>query len=81
MANGKAYPWNFAIVVKELNPWWWYVGSMAQRLEPGSWWKLARRLVLEVATPLGSVLALAGLAWRQPRQESSGAPDPSRPGA
>ena len=80
--NGAAPDWQFLPgYYKELNPWWWYVGSMAQRLEPGSWWKLARRLVLEVATPLGSVLALAGLAWRQPRQDSSGAPDPSRPGA
>jgi len=51
---------------KEVNPLWWYVGSWSQRLEVASWIKLAKRMIQEVATPLGMVLAAVGLFFRAP---------------
>lgn len=61
---------------KEVDPWWWYVGEWSQRLQLGAWRTLAQRLVLEVATPVGLVVAAIGL-WRAPRD--AGAPDARGP--
>ena len=71
--NAMAPDWNWLPgYYKEVDPWWWYVGSWAERLDPAAWRKLAQRLVFEVATPLGALAALVGLA-RQPH--ASRAPD------
>jgi len=70
--NRTAPDWNFLPgYYKESNAAWWYFGTLAGRLDPASWIKVLRRLVFEVATPLGALLALVGLAGRA---EDRGAP-------
>lgn len=60
--NATTPDWTFLPgFYKEVNPWWWYVGSFGQRLAVPSWIKLAKRMVFEVASPLGVLLAAAGL--------------------
>lgn len=61
---------------KEVDPWWWYVGSWAERLQLAAWRTLAMRLVIEVATPLGVLAAFIGLL-RAPT--AGAAPDARRP--
>ncbi len=64
--NAAAPDWNFLPgYYKEVNAMWWYVGSWSQRLNPGDWMKLARRLVQEVASPLGVLLAALALIPRR----------------
>ncbi len=58
---------------KEVDPWWWYVGSWAERLDAGAWRTLAQRLVLEVATPVGVIAAAVGLV-RRPAAPGTGDP-------
>lgn len=53
------------------NMWRWYFGPLAQRLEPGAWLALARRLVSSVAGPAAAPLALAGLWLARRRPETS----------
>lgn len=65
--NAAAPDWFFLPgYYKEVNPWWWYVGSWSQRLERAAWTKLAHRLLFDVATPVGAVLSPVALAWRRP---------------
>jgi hypothetical protein len=65
--NATAPDWNFLPgYYKEVNPLWWYIGSWSQRLDPRSWSKLVRRLVLEIATLPGIVLAVVGWLGRTP---------------
>ena len=46
----------------------WYFGALHDRLSFANWYALARRLALEVATPVGLPIAAMGLAWsRRPR--------------
>jgi hypothetical protein len=72
--NGAAPDWSFLPgFYKEVNPLWWYVGDLAQRLEIGNWIKLARRALFEILTPLGALLAL--LAWL-PRGARNAGPGP-----
>lgn len=62
--NGAAPDWSFLPgYYKELNPLWWYIGDLHQRFVPGDWIKLAKRLVFEIATPAGVVLAACGAAF------------------
>jgi len=44
---------------KEVNPLWRYTGTLAERQDIHNWIKIAKRLVYEIATPIGCVLALA----------------------
>lgn len=74
--NGAVPDWNWLPgFYKEVNPWWWYVGDWHTRLKPGNWLKLAHRVVFEIATPVGALLALAGAFTPSPRR--SGAPTPA----
>ena len=62
LVNAAAPDWTWLPgYYKEVNPWWWYVGSLHQRLAVGEWVKLGKRLVFEVASPAGAVLAACGL--------------------
>ncbi len=63
--NAAAPDWSFLPgYYKEVNPGWWYYGRLGDRLQPASWIKLARRLIMEVLSPAGVPLALLGLARR-----------------
>lgn len=58
--NAQAPDWDFLPgYYKEVNPLWWYFGDWHQRLQPGAWWKVVRRLINEVFTPPGVLLAFA----------------------
>ena len=59
---------------KEVNPLWWYVGDWTQRLHPGAWVKLARRLFFEVTSPGLAMFAVAGL--RRARAAAGRGPAP-----
>jgi hypothetical protein len=70
--NAAAPDWSFLPgYYKEVNPLWWYFGDLRQRFEAAPWIKLARRLVFDVATPLGALAALAGLGWNDRRTSTS----------
>lgn len=70
--NAAAPDWSFLPgYYREVNPLWWYFGHMAQRLDAAAWVKLARRLVFDVASPLGAVVAVAGLGWRDRRTSTT----------
>lgn len=58
---------------KEVNPLEWYFGDLGARLEVSSWSTLARRLLREILTPVGAVLALVGVVVRagEPREHPS----------
>lgn len=72
--NARVPDWYFLPdFYKEVNPLWRYTGTMAERLDPGNWIRIAKRLVYEVATPLGVLLALAALAPRGARTGSASA--------
>lgn len=74
--NGAAPDWFFLPgYYKESQAMWWYVGAWAQRVDPHRWVTLARRVVFEVASPVGVALAVAGLAWR-PAAAGAGEPPP-----
>ncbi|OGF17647.1 MAG: hypothetical protein A2W00_05115 [Candidatus Eisenbacteria bacterium RBG_16_71_46] len=61
--NAAAPDWSFLPgYYKEVNPAWWYFGSPAQRLVLHDWVRIARRALFAVATPIGALLAVAGLA-------------------
>jgi len=63
--NGAAPDWNWLPgYYKEVNPWWWYVGDMKQRLAPAAWIKLAKRMINEILTPAGVLLAACASFWR-----------------
>jgi len=65
--NAAAPDWYFLPgYYKESNAMWWYVGSLAQRLDPHGWVRLARSVLLEVLTPLGAACSVAALGWREP---------------
>ena len=73
--NATVPDWTFLPdFYKEVNPVWRYTGTMAERMEGGSWIRIAKRLVYEVATPLGVVLAIPSLIWRP----SPASPAPAR---
>lgn len=75
--NGMAPDWYWLPgYYKEVDPWWWYVGGLAERLDLSAWTTLARRLVFEVATPLGALAAVAGVL---PRSRAPGAGDARTP--
>jgi hypothetical protein len=58
--NAQAPDWFFLPgYYKEVNPLWWYFGEWAQRLDRTSWVRVVRRLVFEVATPPGVLIAFA----------------------
>lgn len=60
VVNARAPDWNFLPgYYKEVNPLWWYFGEVKQRFEVAAWLKVARRLLTEVATPPGVVMAFA----------------------
>jgi hypothetical protein len=48
---------------KEVNPLWRYTGTLAERQDIRNWIKLAKRMVYEIATPLGCLFALAMPMW------------------
>lgn len=48
---------------KEVNPLWWYVGDVHQRLEMAPWMKLARRMWSEVASPAGVLVSIVGIGF------------------
>ncbi len=48
---------------KEVNPLWRYTGTLAERQDIRNWIKLAKRVVYEIATPLGCLFALAAPMW------------------
>ncbi|HTM56961.1 MAG TPA: glycosyltransferase family 39 protein [Candidatus Udaeobacter sp.] len=58
---------------KEVNPMWRYTGTLAEREQLGNWVKIAKRLVYELATPVGLVLGLPSVL--------GGRHDPTRPPA
>jgi 4-amino-4-deoxy-L-arabinose transferase-like glycosyltransferase len=71
--NAQAPDWYFLPgYYKEANPLWWYVGTLAQRLDLRSWRMLVHHIFREVLTPLGAVLALIGGVW--PRQAPTDTP-------
>lgn len=73
--NGAVPDWTFLPgFYKEVNPWWWYIGEWRTRLVPHNWITLVRRLVFEIVTPAGAVLAAAALVHPLPRRE--GGPSP-----
>jgi len=58
--NARAPDWFFLPgYYKEVNPLWWYFGEWSQRLDRVSWFRIARRLIHEVATPPGVLIAFA----------------------
>ena len=58
--NAAAPDWYFLPgYYKEVNPLWWYFGEWSQRLDRASWARVVRRLLTEVATPPGVLLAFA----------------------
>jgi hypothetical protein len=58
--NAGAPDWFFLPgYYKEVNPLWWYFGEMAQRFDRVSWWRVILRLLREVATPPGVLIAFA----------------------
>lgn len=62
VTNASVPDWAFLPgFYREVNPGWWYYGDMAQRLAPGNWLKLARRVLHEITTPAGLAVALLGL--------------------
>jgi hypothetical protein len=64
--NATVPDWTFLPdFYKEVNPIWRYVGTLEERLTLSNWIKIARRLVYELATPIGMLLAAATL-WRKP---------------
>ena len=65
--NATVPDWSFLPdFYKEVNPMWRYTGTMAERQDLGNWIRIAKRLVYEVVTPVGLVLALPSLMWRRP---------------
>ena len=70
--NAAVPDWSFLPgFYREVNPGWWYYGEWSQRLVPGNWLKLARRVLHEVTTPGGLGVALLGLTHR-PRAAARG---------
>lgn len=68
--NSAAPDWDFLPgYYKESNALWWYFGSWGQRFDAASWMKLARRVVNEIATPLGVLIAAVALV---PRRDPEG---------
>ena len=63
--NGAAPDWSFLPgYYKEVNPVWWYFGDLAQRLRAAGWVRIGQRMLHEVLTPAGVLLAAAGMALR-----------------
>jgi 4-amino-4-deoxy-L-arabinose transferase-like glycosyltransferase len=72
--NRAAPDWSFLPgYYKGAQPPGWYFGTLAMRLEPANWLRLARRVVRELATPVGALLALAGTLWSGARGAVRGA--------
>lgn len=72
--NAGAPDWSFLPgYYKEVNPGWWYYGTLAQRLDPANAWRVVRRLVREVASPGGAALAVLGMVVRP---SGAGRPSP-----
>lgn len=68
--NAAVPDWSFLPgFYREVNAYGWYFGTNAQRLDAANWIKIARRLVIEVATPVGVLLALPGLGWGASRAD------------
>jgi 4-amino-4-deoxy-L-arabinose transferase-like glycosyltransferase len=66
IVNATVPNWTFLPdFYKEVNPIWRYVGTLEERLVPMNWIRIARRLVYELATPIGVFIAAATL-WRRP---------------
>ncbi|MEO5618239.1 MAG: hypothetical protein ABIS67_10740 [Candidatus Eisenbacteria bacterium] len=58
--NAQAPDWFFLPgYYKEVNPLWWYFGEWTQRFDRASWVRVVRRLVQEVATAPGVLIAFA----------------------
>jgi len=58
--NAQAPDWFFLPgYYKEVNPLWWYFGDWHQRFQRYAWWKIVHRLLNEVFTPPGVLLAFA----------------------
>jgi len=65
--NAAAPDWFFLPgYYKEVNPLWWYFGEWSQRLDRSSWAHVVRRLLTEVATPPGVLIAFAAPLARVP---------------
>jgi hypothetical protein len=65
--NAAAPDWFFLPgYYKEVNPLWWYFGEWSQRLDRHSWAHVVRRLLGEVATPPGVLMAFASPLARVP---------------
>ena len=63
--NATVPDWSFLPdFYKEVNPVWRYTGTLAERQDPDNWIRIAKRLLYEVGTPLGVLLALPSLVWR-----------------
>lgn len=74
--NSAVPDWTFLPgFYKEVNPLWWYVGDVAQRLQPAPWIKLAKRFVFEVGGPALALFAAAG-AFAGLRAAPDRAPSP-----
>jgi hypothetical protein len=59
--NQAAPDWSFLPgYYKGAQPPGWYFGTLEMRLELANWIRLARRVAIEMATPLGAGLALLG---------------------
>jgi hypothetical protein len=70
--NATVPDWTFLPdFYREVNPIWRYTGTMQERLELHAWVRIAKRLVYELATPAGVLLALATPWWRQPTAATS----------
>ncbi len=60
--NGAAPDWDYILHYRKFNQsWYWYFGTLEQRLAFGSWWQLGDRGVMDVAGPGGILFFLAGL--------------------
>jgi Dolichyl-phosphate-mannose-protein mannosyltransferase len=70
--NAAAPDWSFLPgYYKEVNPLGWYFGQPHQRFELEPWIRLSRRLLHDVATPLGAIAAAFGLGWQDRRTSST----------
>jgi hypothetical protein len=68
--NATVPDWTFLPdFYREVNPIWRYTGTMAERMDPAAWIKIAKRLIYELASPAGVVLGLLA-PWRMPDAES-----------
>jgi hypothetical protein len=66
--NAAAPDWFFLPgYYKEVNPLWWYFGEWSQRFDRASWARVVRRLLSEVATPPGVLIAFAAPLARMPK--------------